>query len=218
MPSEPFRVRHSLRGGETGATTGLRSGNGEPVILVHGVGMAAEIWAAADRGLEPAPRCHCLRHAGAWRLGPAAARGAALRLCGSAACRHGWAGRRAGAPGRPLHGCPGGAGVRAGASGSHPERCCAERRLLPLAGAAVGGRGARGRPRKRRASGRHRRHDRALVRRSGAGADAGRRGHHATPAGCGRSARLSAHLSPVRHRRRGASRAAARSCARHACS
>jgi (E)-2-((N-methylformamido)methylene)succinate hydrolase len=43
MPSEPFRVPHSLRG-ESGATTGLRSGNGESVILVHGVGMAAEIW------------------------------------------------------------------------------------------------------------------------------------------------------------------------------
>jgi (E)-2-((N-methylformamido)methylene)succinate hydrolase len=44
MPSESFRVRHSLRDGETGATTGLRSGKGQPVILVHGVGMAAEIW------------------------------------------------------------------------------------------------------------------------------------------------------------------------------
>jgi flavin reductase (DIM6/NTAB) family NADH-FMN oxidoreductase RutF/pimeloyl-ACP methyl ester carboxylesterase len=44
MPSEPFRVRHQLRDGEAGGTTGLRAGRGEPVILVHGVGMAAEIW------------------------------------------------------------------------------------------------------------------------------------------------------------------------------
>src|SRR5262247_1598906 len=44
MPSEPFRVQHTLRDGEAGATTGLRAGKGEAVILVHGVGMAAEIW------------------------------------------------------------------------------------------------------------------------------------------------------------------------------
>ncbi|WP_119304902.1 alpha/beta fold hydrolase [Dongia deserti] len=44
MPSEPIRFRHALRDGETGATTGLRAGQGQPVILVHGVGMSAEIW------------------------------------------------------------------------------------------------------------------------------------------------------------------------------
>jgi flavin reductase (DIM6/NTAB) family NADH-FMN oxidoreductase RutF/pimeloyl-ACP methyl ester carboxylesterase len=52
MPSEPFRVRHGLRG-ESSATTGLRAGKGEPVILVHGVGMAAEIWGPQIEALSP---------------------------------------------------------------------------------------------------------------------------------------------------------------------
>jgi flavin reductase (DIM6/NTAB) family NADH-FMN oxidoreductase RutF/pimeloyl-ACP methyl ester carboxylesterase len=52
MRSEPFRVQHGLRDGATGATTGLRSGRGEPVILVHGVGMAAEIWAPQIEALS----------------------------------------------------------------------------------------------------------------------------------------------------------------------
>ena len=83
------------------------------------------------------------------------------------ACSTGWASR--GPPGRPFHGCAGGAGIRAGAPGSGLAACGAERGLSPRAGAAVGGRGARRRARKGRASGRHRRHDRALVRRTGAG-------------------------------------------------
>jgi flavin reductase (DIM6/NTAB) family NADH-FMN oxidoreductase RutF/pimeloyl-ACP methyl ester carboxylesterase len=44
MPSEAFRVPHVLRGDLRGQTVGLRCGKGEPVILIHGVGMAAEVW------------------------------------------------------------------------------------------------------------------------------------------------------------------------------
>jgi flavin reductase (DIM6/NTAB) family NADH-FMN oxidoreductase RutF len=45
MPSETFRIAHTLRGEIAGATSGIRAGKGEAVILVHGVGMAADIWA-----------------------------------------------------------------------------------------------------------------------------------------------------------------------------
>lgn len=45
MPSEPFRITYTLRDGATGATSGVRAGRGDTVILVHGVGMAADIWA-----------------------------------------------------------------------------------------------------------------------------------------------------------------------------
>jgi flavin reductase (DIM6/NTAB) family NADH-FMN oxidoreductase RutF/pimeloyl-ACP methyl ester carboxylesterase len=44
MP-EAFRITHILRDGAKGVTSGIRAGRGETVILVHGVGMAAGIWA-----------------------------------------------------------------------------------------------------------------------------------------------------------------------------
>jgi flavin reductase (DIM6/NTAB) family NADH-FMN oxidoreductase RutF/pimeloyl-ACP methyl ester carboxylesterase len=44
MSPEAFRIAHVLRDGANGATSGIRAGRGDVVILVHGVGMAAEIW------------------------------------------------------------------------------------------------------------------------------------------------------------------------------
>jgi pimeloyl-ACP methyl ester carboxylesterase len=38
-------IAHRLRGVTAGSTHYLRQGNGDPVILIHGVGMAASIWA-----------------------------------------------------------------------------------------------------------------------------------------------------------------------------
>jgi flavin reductase (DIM6/NTAB) family NADH-FMN oxidoreductase RutF/pimeloyl-ACP methyl ester carboxylesterase len=51
MPPRAFRIQHSTRAG-AGATSGLRSGHGETVILVHGVGMAAEIWSPQIEALS----------------------------------------------------------------------------------------------------------------------------------------------------------------------
>jgi len=52
MPSKAFRIAHALRDGMKGATSGIRAGQGEPVILVHGVGMAAEIWSPQIEALS----------------------------------------------------------------------------------------------------------------------------------------------------------------------
>jgi pimeloyl-ACP methyl ester carboxylesterase len=52
MPTEPFRIAHALRGGATGVTSGIRAGAGEAIILVHGVGMAADIWAPQIEALS----------------------------------------------------------------------------------------------------------------------------------------------------------------------
>lgn len=44
MPSKAFSIAHPLRDGASGVTSGIRAGQGHAVVLVHGVGMAAEIW------------------------------------------------------------------------------------------------------------------------------------------------------------------------------
>ncbi|HEV8388922.1 MAG TPA: alpha/beta fold hydrolase, partial [Dongiaceae bacterium] len=51
MPSDTFRIAHILRGAN-GTTSGIRAGRGEAVILVHGVGMAAEIWSPQIEALS----------------------------------------------------------------------------------------------------------------------------------------------------------------------
>lgn len=45
------RLAHELRGGE-GVTRALRSGRGEPVLLIHGVGLDASIWAPQFEALR----------------------------------------------------------------------------------------------------------------------------------------------------------------------
>src|SRR6516162_9682916 len=37
-------IPHRLGGGEAGSTSYLRAGHGEPLVLIHGVGMNASIW------------------------------------------------------------------------------------------------------------------------------------------------------------------------------
>jgi flavin reductase (DIM6/NTAB) family NADH-FMN oxidoreductase RutF/pimeloyl-ACP methyl ester carboxylesterase len=67
MQPDRFRVPHRLRGGSDGVTTGLRAGAGAPVVLVHGVGMAAEIWQpqiAALSGGHEVIACDLLGHGG----------------------------------------------------------------------------------------------------------------------------------------------------------
>ena len=51
--SDADTLVHRLRGKEAGSTRYLRQGRGDPVILIHGVGMAASIWAPQLAALSP---------------------------------------------------------------------------------------------------------------------------------------------------------------------
>lgn len=47
-------IRHRLRGGQDGATRYGRAGRGEPLVLLHGLGMTSSIWAPQVAALRDA--------------------------------------------------------------------------------------------------------------------------------------------------------------------
>ena len=51
----------------------VEHGTGEPLVLIHGVGMRLEAWAPQIEALAATPSGHRGRHAGPWRKRPPAA-------------------------------------------------------------------------------------------------------------------------------------------------